>query len=213
MPVITIFLLIAGFMVPGASVLTIVAAVGILLQIMYGIGYYKKAIYLKHTKPCARRYAILATVAQADGYIPDYGYLSGYKSAVYGSLKKIRFSAKQLDKIMIIGLIWLITATIAELVYMVVSGNIEYAFWDVPPILDKPLDRLFDWVFLSSMLVSPILGLLLGLKITRKIKKYRTAIRILLLPLSSLIAVITYGFTYMIYLLTLIFALPFFGVS
>lgn len=187
----------------------------ILLQVWYGIDYYHQALYLKHTKPCAKRYAIIAATSQSGSfyYMHNYGYLSGYKSTGYRILKKIRLSAKLIDKIMIIGLIWLITAVIAGLTYMVLSGNIEYAFWDVPPHFNKPFDIIFDWISSSAMLTSAIIGLLLGIKITKRIKKYRTAIRILVLPLSSLAIIFTYAFTYMLYLIILIFALPFFDAS
>lgn len=69
----------------------------ILLQVWYGIDYYHKALYLKHTKSCAKRYAIIAVTSQSGWfyYLPDYGYLSGYKSIGNKFFRKIRTKLKK----------------------------------------------------------------------------------------------------------------------
>jgi len=46
------------------------------------IEFGRQARFLGHSRECARRYAILATLATCQGYSPEYGKLRGYKSAI-----------------------------------------------------------------------------------------------------------------------------------
>ena len=61
----------------------------VLVQILRYNDYFRKAIYLKHTVECAKRYAVLATIAQDVAHTEDYGYLSNYKSISQCMTKKI----------------------------------------------------------------------------------------------------------------------------